>query len=406
MSRMSLTSSTAATMVLTFACAWLFSTPAQAGPAERERAKRMHDRLVGVPPDGPTLDAMEAAILTTPPGPDGNDGLRAAADLALAHPAFYRVSLKNFVTPWTNQEQTPFAPLNDYTATVIGLIRDDVPFNEVLTADVVYTGINGVVPTPYSHTDNQHYLELEDQRVDLSDPQLFGPRTQSGLPGSQLIDSETAGVITTRAAGEAFFSAGTNRRMWRYLSMNFLCRDLEDMKDTTRPADRIRQDVSRSPGGDSQIYHNHCSGCHSGMDPLAGAFAYFEWDDTQERVIHTRGQVQPKYLINSNVFPGGYITVDNRWDNFWREGPNALLGWRAAESGGFGVKSLGAELAASRAFSVCQVEKVFEHVCFRPPDDMNDVNEVDRIATVFEGPQSDYNLKDAFKEVAIYCTAP
>jgi len=404
MRRKSLT--TCIALGLANALAVVAAIPAAAGPAERERAKRIHDRLVGVPPDAATLNAMETAILTTPPGADGNDGLRAAADIAMTHPAFYRVSLKNFVTPWTNQDETAFAPLNDYTATVIGMIRDELPFNEVLTADLVYTGLNGVVPTPYSQTDNQHYMELEDQRVDLGDPALFGPRTQSGLPGSQLMDSETAGVTTTRAAGEAFFSAGTNRRMWRYTSMNFLCRDLEDMKDTTRPADRIRQDVTRSPGGDSQVYHNHCSGCHSGMDPLAGAYAYFEWDTTQERVVYTRGQVQPKMLINATVFPGGYITVDDRWDNFWREGPNSLLDWRGPQSGGFGVKSLGAEVAATRAFSVCQVEKAFEHVCFRPPDDMNDVGEIDRIATIFEGAQSNYNMKDVFKEAAIYCTAP
>ena len=43
--------------------------------------------------------------------------------------AFYTITLKNFATPWTNRDQTVFAPLNDYTATVIGMVRDDVPFN-------------------------------------------------------------------------------------------------------------------------------------------------------------------------------------------------------------------------------------------------------------------------------------
>ena len=58
-----------------------------------------------------------------------------AARIAMQSPSFYRVVLKNFATPWTNRDQTVFAPLNDYTATVIGMIRDDKPFNTVLSAD-------------------------------------------------------------------------------------------------------------------------------------------------------------------------------------------------------------------------------------------------------------------------------
>ncbi len=177
-----------------------------------------------------------------------NGDLMGAAARAMTHPDFYRVSLKNWVTPWTNVDRTAVAPLNDYTATVIGMIRDDVPFNEVLTSDLVYVGQNVANLPAYSHTDNQHYEFLENNAVDLSDPNLFAGVTQSGLPNSVLFDTETAGVTTTRAAGEAYFSAGTNRRMWRYTSLNYLCRDLEDMRDNTRPADRIRQDVSRSPG--------------------------------------------------------------------------------------------------------------------------------------------------------------
>ncbi len=369
---------------------------ASAGPAERERAKKIHDRLVGAPPDAATLAQMETDIL-------GGD-LMGAAARAMTHPDFYRVSLKNWATPWTNVDRTPIAPLNDYAATVIGIVRDDVPFNEILTADLVYVGQNVPGLTPYSHTDNQHYDELEQGAVDLSDPNLFTGVTQSGLPGAQLFDTETAGVNTTRAAAMAYFDMGTNRRMWRYTSLNYLCRDLEEMRDNTRPTDRIRQDVTRSPGGDSLLYHNECSACHGGMDALAGAYAFYQWDNAQDRLVYTRGMVQPKMLLNAATSPFGYVTVDDRWDNFWREGSNQLLDWRAPASGGFGMKSLGAEIAGSYAFSVCQVEKAFEHVCFRPPNDMADVAQVDLVATEFEA--ENYNMKNVFAKLAVYCTAP
>jgi hypothetical protein len=369
----------------------LAAAPAAAGP--REQAKRIHDRLVGVPPPAAVLDAMAAEIAAGDP--------IAAAYRAMQHPAFYTTALRNFVTPWTNVPRTVFAGLNDYTATVIGMIRDDVPFDQVLSADLVYVGAPGVVGTAYSHTDNDHYRELEASRADLGDPGVLVARTQSGLPGSQIGPADAAGVITTRAAAEAFFSAGTNRRMWRFIAINFLCRDMEQLKDITRPTGRIRQDVSRSPGGDSSVFLNHCSGCHSGMDPMAGAFAHLEWDATTGRLVHTPGQVQPKYLINANTFPAGYVTVDDRWDNYWRAGPYASLGWRGPDSGGFGPKSLGREVTASRAFSLCQVDRIFEQVCFHPPSSAEELAERERIADVFEAQA--YSLKRVFAEVAATC---
>jgi len=41
-----------------------------------------------------------------------------------------------------------------------------------------------------------------------------------------------------------------------------------------------RQDVSRSPGGDSRLFLNNCIACHSGMDPMTQAFAYYDYDET------------------------------------------------------------------------------------------------------------------------------
>lgn len=379
--------------------------PAAAQMDDIDRARRMHDRLAGVPPDETTpipgssppetvLERMARLI------GEGNADL--AAEIALQNPNFYNVVLKNWVTPWTNEDMTVFAPLNDYTATVIGMIRDDVPFNLVLSEDIVYTAPNGLVTPNYEQTSNDHYLALEDQGIDLSDPANLIQRTQSGLPGSQMSQSETAGIMTTRAAAEAFFPAGTNRAMWRFVSINYLCRDLEQMNDITRPGDRIRQDVTRSPGGDSEIFLNTCFGCHAGMDGLAGAWAYFDWDEDQGRMVHTPGQVQEKYLINGNTFPGGYITTDNSWINYWRDGANSLLDWRGASDRGFGAKSLGAEIASTRAFSVCQVEKVFEQVCFRPPKDQDDRDAIELAADNFEQ-DGIYSMRGVFSEIAEHC---
>jgi hypothetical protein len=363
-----------------------------------DRARRMHDRLAGVPPDDSTLNQMADLI--------GGGQADEAAEIAMRNPAFYNVSLKNWITPWTNEAMTAFAPLNDYTATVIGMIRDDVPFNLVLSEDILYIGAPGLVNPNHQHTSNAHYESLEQGGFDLSDPAVLVQRAQSGLPGTQVSANDAAGVVTTRAAAEAFFSAGTNRAMWRFTAINYLCRDLEQLHDISRPGDRIRQDVTRSPGGDSEIFLNTCYGCHSGMDAVAGAYAYFEWQEgateAEGRLINTPGVVQAKHLINGNAFPAGYITTDNSWVNYWREGQNAALGWRGASDVGFGAKSLGAEVASTRAFSVCQVEKAFKHVCFRPPKDQADRDAINAIADEFEL-NGIYRMKTVFARAAEHC---
>lgn len=374
--------------------ALLFAQVASAQMDDTDRARRMHDRIAGVPPSNAVLSQMANHIGAGRPD--------LAAELAMQNPAFYNVSLKNFVTPWTNEASTVFAPLNDYTATVIGMVRDEVPFNLVLSEDIIYTGANNLVNPNYEQTSNAHYEALEEAGADLSNPAVLVRRMQSTLPGSQISANEAAGVVTTRAAAEAFFSGGTNRAMWRFTAINYLCRDLEQLHDVTRSGEWIRQDVSRSPGGDSEIFLNTCYGCHAGMDALSGAYAYFEWDATAGRMIHTPGVVQAKNLINGNVFPFGHITTDNGWVNLWREGPNSLLGWRGASDRGFGAKSLGAEIGASRAFSVCQVEKVFKHVCFHGPKNQTDRDAIEAIADTFEA-NGAYNLKDVFAGVAAHC---
>ena len=121
----------------------------------------------------------------------------------------------------------------------------------------------------------------------------------------------------------AFFSDGTNRAMLRFTLMNHLCTDLEPLKDITRTPDRVRRDVSRSPGGDSRIFQNGCVGCHAGMDGLAGAYAYYEWDystDKADGQLVYRNPANPKFdpangvslkhNINGDVPALETVTVD------------------------------------------------------------------------------------------------
>jgi hypothetical protein len=417
----------------------VISQPAWAGTVERNQAKRIHDRLTGVSATNAVIDDMEHLLndngnslpaISGSPAYFGDTSGKSAAQYAIdtvrnpnAH-YFYNVTLKNFAAPWTNEEQTVFTPLNDYTATVIGAIRDDMDFREILYGDLVYVGSAGGI-SPYENTSNDHYEELEDLGPvigDLSNPAILKRDRQSIVTG--LPENATAGVMTSRAAAMAFFSDGTNRAMFRFTLMNHLCTDLEPLKDASRIPDFVRRDVSRSPGGDSRIFLNSCVGCHAGMDGMAGAYAYYEWNYPPDNIAdgfldYTEGSVSLKHNINPDNFKYGYITVDDRWTNYWRNGPNSTLGNRPGDTGsgwghpaevldgkgnatGSGAKSLGIELANSKAFAQCQVDKVFEAVCLRDANVFAaDRSARDVFAANFRG--GGYRMREVFTDVAAFC---
>jgi len=371
--------------------ALLFGATALAANPTADQATRMYNRIAGVPPAAAVLANMTA---TDPVS---------AALLATNDPAFYNDTIRNLAAPWTNRDQSVFVPLNDYTATVVGMVRDDLPFNTLLSADLVYIADAASGVPAYSPTNNDMYQSMDTNNVDLNAHLVRS--TQSALSG--IPSTATAGVMTTRGAASAFFINGTNRAMFRFTVMNHLCNDLQTVMDTTRPPDRIRQDVTRSPGGASTLFLNNCIGCHSGMDPMAQAFAYYNFNNidpttagTMGQIVYTAGQVQPKYFINKANFPQGFSTPDDAWTNRWHTGPNEILGWRGPGSGN-GAKSLGQELENSAAFDSCQVTRVFKYVCLRAPNSGADFAQVNSMIASFQAHQ--YKLRQPFAEAAAYC---
>ena len=66
-----------------------------------------------------------------------------------------------------------------------------------------------------------------------------------------------------------------------------------------------------------------------------------------------------------------------------------------------GAKSLGQELGNSQAFATCQVQKVFQAICLRPPSNAADRSAAAQITQDFKS--GGYNMKQVFAETAVYC---
>lgn len=373
-------------LILMIATVWM--TQGFAGP--REQAYRLHNRLTGVPPEPAVLTQMESLITA--------GQAESAAYVAMNNPYFYNLVLKKWFKKFSNVDDSERVALNDYVATAIGLVRDDVRFDQVMYGDILYTS-NAPGLTAYANDSNAHYEEAEAARVDLAGTLV--QRTQSTVTGI----SDTAGVLTTRASGVAFMTAGTNRRVNRFAFMNFLCKDYEALSDITRPDIYVRRDVDRAPGGDSRTFRNKCVGCHAGQDAIAGAWAYFDFIEGNNgvedgQVVYSPGTVVEKVNRN-NLFNDGHVVTSDYFTNIWATGQNASLGWRGAQDG-YGAKAVGRLLASTRAFSDCMALRVFKLVCLKEPQQQVHLDAIQANADAFEANNS-YNMKSLIAKTSVLC---
>ncbi len=171
--------------------------------------------------------------------------------------------------------------------------------------------------------------------------------TQSGVYGTP--PAATAGIITSRAAAAGVLHRRHQPRDVPLHAAEPHVQRHGEVHDTSRPPDRIRQDVSAQPGRRQPAVPEQLRRL-----PLA---AWIRWrrpsrtttsTTPQGRLVYTpgagAGEVLPSTTDN---FKYGFRTPDDDWENYWRQGQNALLGWDSALPGsGNGAKSLGQEFAS------------------------------------------------------------
>lgn len=359
---------------------------ANVAPEHQDMAVLLHNRIAGVPPDQATLAEMIELL-------KGAKKKEAAA-LATESSAFYNLKLRNMFSAWSNTAGRIDVDLNDMVATMIGLVRDDVPFNEVLSGDYLYTGDDSL--GNYHAANNELYLSL--QKKDLR--QTLVRRKQSEVFAEikgHLPPKAQAGVLSLRAFGDAYYSAGTNRRATAFTLKYFLCHDMDALHDPTISDEKVRPDVSRAPGGDANLFNNRCKGCHSGMDALSGWNVYY---DFQHNKIVYQQSVQTKIKRNFYVYPQGHQPVDDSFVNLWTTGQNTTLGW-GSNTRGHGAQDYGKLLTESEAFSACMATHVYEQVCLLTPETSKEKALRDQLAGEFSS--NSYSMKKLFAATAAAC---
>ncbi len=365
----------------------LVSFSAQAGVTDQ--AMQMHKRLTQVEPTQAVLSQMVSLIS------QGNH--IAAALVAIDHDKndlanvsfsprakyFYDVTLRSMFNSWVTNANLPNTPLNDYYALLIGAVREGIPFKEVLYSDLIFVG-QGTGVAAYNYSANNNYTDLENKviqgtaslaaEVDFRQDVQENVITANGTINLDMVGNKTAGALTLRGFGNEFYTAGTNRRVAQTIYKEYLCSPLMTIKDNTISDHRVRRDVDRSPSGDSMQFISNCKGCHGGMDAQMGAFGSYQFTNNRINGNSTNyagqnvGGGTHKYNQNGNVFPQGYVTVNDDWSNPWVNGQNSALGWDLSQpTSGFGAEPWGRMIAHTDAFATCMAKRAFTQMCAREP---------------------------------------
>ena len=381
-------------------------TPVMQGNQFEQQAYLLYNRIAGVPPNREVLKLASDLLAK---GKKGE-----AALLATKDPAFYDVKLRTMFSGWSNVSNDVSSNLNDMVATMVGMVRDDLPFNEVLSADLVYIvdgneQTNNTWQQPSNKKNNKNQTSEIAPTSDLQKNLIKS--TQSEMPNA-LPDKAIAGVLSTDAFGEAFYSAGTNRRATAFVLKNFLCHEIEELHDVNAgdggiSADQfVRQDVDRTPGGDGDLFRSKCLGCHAGMDAMSGWSVYYDYND-RGQLVYSEGIVQEKIgrnkYLEDEKFIAAHTPKDDSFTNIWVKGPNAKLGWGEITSGR-GAAQWGQMITSSKAFAHCMVEHAYNAVCFKQPESDGEQEVVAEIAELFIA--DNYKMRNMIAATAVACLTP
>ncbi|WP_413944724.1 hypothetical protein [Bdellovibrio sp. HCB-162] len=261
---------------------------AAASEADMRSAKRLYERMTGVKVSSkkPELKTV-ADLLALGKNAEAAKYITTTSD-------FLNVQIKNFSLRLSNKDESVKVPFNDFSALIVGVVRDNRDFREILTSDYYYdiTGVANDDDLRTRYFNQNNFAAVETSYVDLTKALTFRGQQQMvtvayDTPYMQNQKSyplmttkpnkEAAGVLTTRTFAERNLGGGSNRRAVEFSLKQFLCVSMAEAADSSASDQYVGRDVERFPAGDYNKYLTSCKSCHSVMDGMRGAFAKLDY---------------------------------------------------------------------------------------------------------------------------------
>lgn len=266
------------------------SLQALGAPSEADLllAKKLYERMTGV-----KVSTKKAEVIAV--AEEISKGNHSAAAKRVAESSeFINVQIKNLALRLSNKDESVKVPLSDFSALIMGIVRDNRDFRDVLTSDYYYElgGVPNAADKRTRFFSQTNFTVPDSTFVDIAKALVFKPQqelvfTAYDTPKAQselTVDvvegrpfKDAAGVLTTRTFAERNFGGGTNRRAVEFSLKQFLCVSMADAADSNASDQFVGRDVERFPAGDHNKYLTSCKSCHSVMDGMRGAFAKMDF---------------------------------------------------------------------------------------------------------------------------------
>lgn len=247
-------------------------------------AKKLYERMTGVkvPVKKAELQAVAEQIAL------GNTA--EAAKLVANSSDFLNVQIKNLALRLSNKDESVKVPFNDFSALIMGVVRDNKDFRDVLTGNYFYelSGVANANDKRTRHFNQNNYSTAEGTYIDISKALVFKSPQELVTVAYDTLKSQNdltydivttkpakdaAGVLSTRTFAERNLGGGSNRRAVEFSLKQFLCVSMAEAADSNASDQFVGRDVERFPAGDHNKYLTSCKSCHAVMDGMRGAFA-------------------------------------------------------------------------------------------------------------------------------------
>lgn len=260
------------------------------------KAKKLFERITGVK-ISKNSQAVKAMALKL----SVNDNI-GAAEIAVNDPLFINVRSRNFALSLSNKSNSTNMNLDDTSLLILGVIRDNYDFRDILKAPYTYTLSNmSAYNNKFLTYTSNPYLEADNKLLDLNlgleklnsfsilkeynSGKVAKINSRSDLTLEQKNNSinesaikfelfpEPSGILTSRGFASTQYSGGSNRRPVEFIVKNFLCSSMSEIGNNMASDAYVGKDIDRFVGGSYSNYVNNCKSCHTVMDGMRGAFA-------------------------------------------------------------------------------------------------------------------------------------
>lgn len=324
---------------------------------------------------------------------------------------FYDVLVAGIPQHW-NRDNNGVGDRHELSAMFLGYTRDNVPFKELLTKDLIYYDRTLTGNDAYSATPTTHFREVWRRK---SARDVLQADVRPGFAG--------VGIFTSYPWFQSYVDMGTNRRPIYGMLNHLYCTDIKHVQSFVIPDKWVKRDVPRTPAGNVNDYLTNCVGCHAWMDAfIPRAFARYNTNPNNGTPIPQYGL--PFDKLNETNFDKEPISSDE-WHLFLTAEQNRIFRFNGLPGKplqdygstdlkylqGQGLAMYGELIGNSDGFYNCMAKQIVTRIYLKKQFSLDNLTEEDKLELATQEPiiegfgqqlKQSQNLRSVIEAIAVY----